>query len=184
MKFEEFQQLALRTEPPISPIDMDVEGVKKLLEMYIGVGNLLDYTKKGIFYKNYTKYDDNYAELINGLNENLLEFLEQKTERKEVDVNFRILHGLLGAITEASEIAMILLKYLETGEIDRANVGEEFSDSDWYKAIAYDELKLDEVTTRTNVINKLRIRFPDKFSDEAAANRDLSAERKALEENI
>ena len=185
MNFKEFQEQALRTEPPLSPINMDVESVKKLLEMYIGVGNLLDYTKKGVFYKNYTKYDDNYAELVNGLNGNLAEFLENSTDRKEVSgVNFRVLHGLLGAITEASEIAMILLKYLETGEIDKANVGEEFSDSDWYKAVAYDELGLDEVTTRTNVINKLRIRFPDKFSDEAAANRNLAAERVELEKNI
>lgn len=186
MNFEEFQKLAMRTEPDNrDTVHMDVQGVKRLLRMYIGVGDLLDYNKKGIFYNKYEKYDENFMQLMTNIDESFLDHCNVDTERKDVNtLNFRILHGLLGAITEASEIASILLKYLETGEIDKANVGEEFSDSDWYKAIAYDELGLDEVTTRTNVIDKLRIRFPDKFDDEKAANRDLAAERQELEKGI
>jgi hypothetical protein len=129
--FKEFQELALRTESKVSSANMDVDSVKTLLRMFIATGNLLDFTKKGVFYNNYTKYDDNFVEIAGMMNDSVLELVMGHGERSEkADLNFRIFHGLLGAITEASEIAMILLKYLETGEIDKANIAEEFSDSD------------------------------------------------------
>ena len=77
-----------------------------------------------------------------------------------------------------------MLKYITTGEVDKVGIGEEFSDIDWYKAITFDELQLEENTCRTNVINKLKVRFPDKYDDAAAANRNLEEERKKLEENL
>lgn len=66
----------------------------------------------------------------------------------------------------------------------RNNVGEEYADIDWYKAIAFDELALDEGATRSAVIAKLALRFPDKFTEEGALNRDLNAEREALDTKI
>jgi NTP pyrophosphatase (non-canonical NTP hydrolase) len=41
--------------------------------------------------------------------------------------------------------------------------------------------KLDGSTIREKNINKLRIRYPEKFSDELAVNRDTDKERKTLE---
>ena len=60
-------------------------------------------------------------------------------------------------------------------DVDPVHVSEELADSDWYKAITVDELNIDYYMSLTNVIRKLRVRFPDKFSIEDAANRDLKS---------
>lgn len=187
LSFEEFTNLALRTESKIDRTNLNVTAFKTLLEVFVTVGTLLDYTKKGIFYNNYTKYDENFERLSKDLVEKALQFDAESLMmgRPEVDdYNFRVIHGLLGAVTESSEMAEHLLNYLNTKEVDKAGIGEEFSDSDWYKAITFDELGLDEQVCRRNVIEKLKVRFPDKYSDEAAANRDLKTERKKLETDI
>lgn len=186
MNFEEFVPLATRTESKISSAQMDVSSIKTLLKLLITVGTLLDYTKKGVFYSNYTKYDDNYVDLLHQLNDGILELANNgNVDRSTVtDLDFRLFHGLLGTLTESSELAEHLLKLVEDGSVDKAGIMEEYGDSDWYKAIAFDTLDASESVSRTNVINKLRIRYPDKYSDEAAANRNLIAEREKLEQNV
>ena len=44
-----------------------------------------------------------------------------------------------------------------------------------------EEFDISMVDVRTKIINKLKVRFPEKFSEEHANVRDLHAERKALE---
>ena len=187
LSFDEFKRLAIRTESVIDSTSINMDAFVSLINMYIKVGTLLDYMKKGIYYNNYTKYDENYAYLVDSLNGEFARFLDfnQTGSRETVDtVDFRLVHALLGTMTEASEIAEHLKNYLVDGTVDAAGIGEEFSDIDWYKAIGFDHLKLSELVCRLNVINKLKVRFPDKYSDEAAANRDLKAEREELERNI
>lgn len=46
------------------------------------------------------------------------------------------------------------------------------------------DLKLDLITALTNNINKLKVRFPDKYSDDLANNRDLNKELEQLQQNI
>ena len=66
---------------------------------------------------------------------------------------------------------------------DIVNLLEENGDINWYQAIMMDALGGDwEQILETN-IKKLRKRFPDKFTNEDANNRDLDAEREILEEN-
>jgi hypothetical protein len=185
--FKEFTQLALRTESVVDEASINVEAFKALLDVFITAGTLLDFMKKGIFYGDYTKYDTHFVEIVGALNDRVLQYIiAERNEIREpvTDLNFRIVHGLLGTITESSEIAEILRKYLDTKSVDSVNVCEEYSDSDWYKAITFNELQLDEQIGRANVINKLRVRFPDKFSAENAASRDLKAEREQLELNL
>lgn len=186
MSFEEFTNLAIRTESVVEEASVDIPSFKSLLEMFVIVGTLLDYTKKGIFYNNYSKYDDNYVSLVQALNDKFLEFVESSCdgERVQQKLDYRLIHGLLGAITESSEIAEHLISYLDSGAVDKAGILEECGDSDWYKAILFDHLNISENTSRTNVIEKLKVRFPDKYSDDAAANRNLSEERKKLENNV
>lgn len=50
-----------------------------------------------------------------------------------------------------------------------------------HAAIAMDELDTDFETEMQRVINKLKIRYPEKFTREAAEDRDLDAERQELE---
>lgn len=187
MDFKVFTEQALRTESKVTSAPLNVESFKALLKMFITVGTLLDYTKKGIFYNNYAKLDENYRELMTKLNDSTAEYINSDLAAARApvsDINFRVLHGLLGAMTESSEIAEHLLNYLETGVVDRAGIAEEFSDSDWYKAITFDELALDEVVSRQNVVDKLRVRFPTAYSDADAAERNLEKERSELEKNV
>lgn len=183
MSFEEFTNLAIRTESVVEEASVDIPSFKSLLEMFVIVGTLLDYTKKGIFYNNYSKYDDNYVSLVQALNDKFLEFVELSCngERVQQKLDYRLIHGLLGTITESSEIAEHLISYLDSGAVDKAGISEEFADSDYYKAILFDELQLSENVSRIKVINKLRVRYPDKFCAVAAANRNLEEERKQLE---
>lgn len=96
--------------------------------------------------------------------------------------NPRILHAAIGCVTEAGEMIDAIKKSVYYGRpLDTVNVLEEGSDILWYLAILFDELGTDFETEMNRVISKLKTRFPDKFTEEDAFNRDLVAERKVLE---
>ena len=87
----------------------------------------------------------------------------------------KVLHALLGIITEAAELTEAYLKN------DVVNMGEELGDLYWYMAILHRKLNtLPEETWRVN-IEKLKARYGDKFSEDRAINRDLDREREILE---
>ena len=92
------------------------------------------------------------------------------------------LHYTLGLVTEAGEIADVYKKFIGYGkEPDNVNVKEEIGDLLWYVA-RFLELKdwTFEDVMRLNT-EKLKARYPEKFTQEAAENRDLKAERRILE---
>lgn len=99
--------------------------------------------------------------------------------------NPRILHAAIGCVTESGELLDALKKQMYYGrELDVVNVKEEAADILWYLAILFDELGTDFETEQERVIDKLKSRFPDKFTEDNAYNRDLEAERKTLENNL
>lgn len=94
----------------------------------------------------------------------------------------RLIHAQMGMQTESSEFTDALKKSLFYGKtLDVTNLKEELGDLLWYVAIAMDELDTDFETEMNRVINKLKVRYPEKFTNEAAENRNLTAERKVLE---
>src|SRR5574343_2068754 len=96
--------------------------------------------------------------------------------------NIRILHAAIGCVTESGELLDALKKQIFYGrELDVVNVKEEAGDILWYLAILFDELGTDFETESNRVINKLKTRFPDKFTEETVYNRELETERKVLE---
>lgn len=92
------------------------------------------------------------------------------------------LHMILGIVTEAGELADAYKKDIAYNKpVDMVNVKEEIGDIMWYignlcKLQGWD---LQDICD-TNIA-KLRTRYPDKFTEEAALNRDLKSERKILE---
>lgn len=92
-----------------------------------------------------------------------------------------IIHGIIGKITEAGELAEALLKCFDGQKLDIANLLEEVGDGQWYDAIICQAIgtTFDQVQ-RTN-IDKLRARFPNKFTEYDANNRNLGIERQILE---
>ena len=97
----------------------------------------------------------------------------------------RLLHGAIGLCTEAGELQDALKRHIFYGKpIDLVNVKEEIGDAFWYMAILADACGTDLGQIAEANIAKLRARFPDKFSEQAAIDRDLDNERSTLESSL
>ncbi len=98
------------------------------------------------------------------------------------DVTPRIEHGVMGAVTEVGELMDAVKKAKIYGRVlDRVNLIEEIGDTMWYLAILADELGVSFEDIWEKNINKLRQRYPEKYTDEQCKNRDVATERKILE---
>jgi len=89
----------------------------------------------------------------------------------------RLLHAGMGLCTEAAEFVDALKKWIFYGkELDNINLKEEIGDTAWYVALAVDVLNttFDEVLSCN--IAKLKKRYPEKFTSDAAINRDVTQE--------
>ena len=95
-----------------------------------------------------------------------------------------VVHGIVGVATETSELVEALLEAMKTGKpIDEVNLKEEVGDCFWYLALIAKACGFSfEEAMQTNA-DKLRARFPDKFTQDRALRRDINAERKILEGN-
>jgi NTP pyrophosphatase (non-canonical NTP hydrolase) len=118
----------------------------------------------------------------------LLKFNEyiQSVKRTESpnfnSVNSRILHGVIGCCTEAGELLDSVKKSLFYGrELDYINIEEEIGDLFWYVALIMDECQFDLEHVLERNIAKLKIRYPEQFTNAHAENRNLEAERSELE---
>jgi len=97
----------------------------------------------------------------------------------------RLLHASMGLVTEAGELMDMLKKHFFYGkELDLVNAKEELGDAEWYIALAIDEMKTTMNEVLTLNINKLKLRYPAKFSSEDAINRNVVAERELLERKV
>lgn len=93
-----------------------------------------------------------------------------------------LLHCAIGISTESGELLDAFKKHIYYGKpLDMVNVGEELADCMWYISNLCRLTNLDFNTLLENNINKLKVRYPDKFTMENALNRDLAAERRELE---
>lgn len=114
-----------------------------------------------------------------------------KTESKDFDKisnrlqdksMIRLLHGGMGLATESAEFLDALKKAIYYGkELDKVNLAEEMGDILWYCAIILDELGVSFEEVMEKNIAKLEARYPEKFTEEKAKNRDLKTERDILE---
>lgn len=93
----------------------------------------------------------------------------------------RLLHSMIGLCTEAGEFQDALKKHIFYGkEIDKTNLKEELGDLCWYISIALDELGFSYEEIMETNIAKLKARYGEKFTENAALNRDLDNEGKIL----
>lgn len=96
------------------------------------------------------------------------------------------MHMVLGVLSEAGEVAGAYKKNFAYGvELDRINVSEELGgDVMWYISNWYNIANFSIYRSMYSNIAKLKIRYPDGFSEEKALNRDKEAERQCLEEHL
>jgi NTP pyrophosphatase (non-canonical NTP hydrolase) len=100
---------------------------------------------------------------------------------KDIDI-IRLLHASMGMSTESSEFVDTVKKTIFYGKsLDKVNLIEEMGDILYYIAMACNVLGTDFETVMERNIAKLKARYPEKFTEELAENRDLEKERAILE---
>ena len=186
---DQFVKDAIRTESVIHDVNTDFAFLQQLLTALINLGSVLDQVKKNVFYgKPFKEGPESIAQLIHDTQVQLQEMMTSDGSPTTCAVNVidpRVFHGVVGIATESTELLEALSTAIfERGKnLDNVNVGEELGDVDWYKAILCDALGISWDNTLSTVIDKLRVRFPDKFDSDKAINRDLATERTVLENN-
>ena len=101
---------------------------------------------------------------------------------KEEGVSPDLLHGAIGLATESGELLDSLKRALFYGAaLDRTNLIEELGDLEWYMAVIREAVGVSQEEVQRINIEKLKARYPAKFSQENALNRDLGRERAILE---
>ena len=91
-------------------------------------------------------------------------------------------HMFYGEISEVGEaVSMLKAHYVYGKDFDMTNMIEELGDIAWFWAGACTILGLDASDVLEKNIDKLRARYPEKFTEYHALNRDLDKEREILE---
>lgn len=188
MDLNQYVQDAIRTESRIDEVTTDRQLLMAMLKCYIASGTILDMIKKNVFYgkeMDRNVFNDCFLDIIRvGMTDMFLDEKPYTSEPVTVDVNPRIFHSIIGVLTESTELAEALEKIIVTGSADNVNILEEFGDIGWYEAIGVDELNGDLEKILTANIDKLRLRYPEKFTSDEAINRDVVTERALLEEGL
>lgn len=94
-----------------------------------------------------------------------------------------IIHAIIGKATEAGELLEALSATAEGAPFDKFNAREEVGDGFWYDALLLKAIDSNFGEAQAVNIAKLRQRFPNKFTEHDANNRDLFEERKILEKD-
>lgn len=165
-----YQQLAQQTSAPASPELVErIKNPKTLGSLRDAMLNFsldgvrLDAFKKHIFYGK--KIDETTFE-------------ESKAGRFiRTEQNIKVIHGIIGICTEAAELAEALMKFLDGTKLDEVNLFEECGDVLWYIAELLTGLDSNFDSCMKANIRKLSLRYPDKFTEFHAENRDLEKER-------
>lgn len=112
------------------------------------------------------------------------ETLDQEAIANRTSGKLRLLHAIMDISSEGGELTDALKAHLFYGKpLDEVNLKEELGDILWFTAVALDVLGLTFEEVMEANISKLKARYPLKFQESLAINRDLDAERVALQES-
>lgn len=151
------------------------------LKTFVCLGNILDQIKKNAMYgkpyniENFRTDFTNSFSYMNELSSVSLNDVET------LDINIRLYHAIIGISCQSAELTKALADNILYVEYDYNNLCDNLRNIRWYLSFGYDELNIGWDKSFESVIEKLRIRYPDKFSSKHAIERDLDAERVALE---
>ncbi len=185
MNLNQYVSNAVRTESQIEKVTMDgIEVFYAVLQIFIASGNILDMYKKNIFYGKEIDWDrvESSLDKIDYLSS--VGKCEEIPQAGSLNIDPRVFHALIGTATEATELMEALFSTMEGDEIDYVNVMEEFGDINWYEAIGCDATGVSFEDILNTNIEKLRNRFPEKFTSENAIKRDLDVERNTLQAGL
>lgn len=175
---EAYSEAALSTACPDDAIDLDRVNwgvTKTALISFQNAAQLLDQIKKSTVYgKPFSAVNNAGAHPIS----------------RPFHVDPQVFHAIVGIATEAGELIQALIKSMYDGkQLDLTNLLEESGDVDWYQALLDSRIQGTQVKRWQSNRDKLSRRYAktrgDKpaFTAEAAITRDLTAERKVLEQD-
>lgn len=209
MGFNEYQRAALRTEAPVTDVVIarlglfgpNLQHAVQLLQEHLSEVDW-DGMKRAVFYGRgpvVDKYNNLQEEIkkMEPLPRLIFESFTRGSPRsfeedvqRVVDANkgktfsptvfqkARVTHAILGKITELIELLDGV--WAQEDLPDAVNVKEEVGDGWWYDALLLDAFGLTAADCAERNIAKLRTRYPEKFTEDRAVDRDLAAERSAL----
>ena len=146
-------------------------------------GQTADLMKRGLFYKEPNAKLQERADAFKIKAEEMYTATGQHIEadRKFTDEQIDIIHAALGLISEAGEIIEeVVMSFIDKRPTDHTNLREESGDVLWYEALLLRTIKSKFEDEAGRNLSKLAKRYPEKFTSEAALNRDLDAEKKVL----
>jgi NTP pyrophosphatase (non-canonical NTP hydrolase) len=180
MQMNEYLGLSEKTEKKFSEgIVLTGEQRKALVLGFLAakeLGDFIDRIKREIIYGKKMTFSEDESDVLDRVDKD--DFPEVLTPWQA-----ELLHMILGSITEPVELGIGFFDYLIGDcELDITNLKEEAGDQLWYLAGVMRLLDTTFEEEADRNIAKLKARFGDKFSEEAALNRDLDIERNVLED--
>jgi len=185
MTFNEYLKASEKTERKF-PDGLTLSGdtvnvLRQMIEMSINYGLLLNEFKKHVIYGAPLDAIQDRVMLLSELQSSILEDRGNTPDITLDSDSAEMLHAMFGVITEAAEIAPLLMsRTLHGDDLSTEELEAEIGDIHWYLAILYRLFGMDEGDIRQKNINKLKARFPDKFDANLALNRNLEAESEAM----
>lgn len=112
----------------------------------------------------------------------LSDLVGHREDSSIVTINSRILHAIMGMVTETGELMDLLKKHIFYGKLySKAQLEDELGDTIWYLILLCNALGISMEKIMEKNIAKLRVRYPEKFTSENALNRDLKKEEEVFE---
>lgn len=174
-----------RTAAPNYPLGRelfvnDFQVAVQLMNIIIAA-NEADAAKRSLFYKT---SNEKLAERLSLAGTTMGDVMNTLSDKGIGITNeeFDFIHGALGMVSEVGEMLEEFLKAKAEGrKMDLPNIKEENGDVMWYLAMwmRYFNLSFEDCAEAN--IAKLRVRFPDKFTEENAHDRNIDKEMEALE---
>lgn len=190
--FDYIEEASLTLSNKFHGEKVTMAAARQIFDDFIRAGQRLDALKKALFYG---KGEDIGPTLALGIElataapyrmvavPDVITSQDEATKFKKAAAKAEvILHCLVGIATESVEGIEALYKAIWGDQpIDRINVLEESGDGFWYHANLFKVLDTTfDIEQRRNIA-KLRLRFPDNFTEYDAINRNTDAEREVLE---
>lgn len=182
MESREYQELApstatLKVEEVLARVNQRPISFIRLLMDVVDACHKLELAKKHILYG---KDPGDWAQSQGDVLVEQLATYSQERFRQCFD----LIHGAIGMATEAGELLQQVSEHVFHQEkLDQTNVTEELGDISWYMALAAKAQGTPFEQVWAANIAKLRARYPaGVFDEKFCHNRDLQAERKAIDE--
>lgn len=164
---------ATRTESVKQQIIANKPALLNLIDILIIYGNIADNVKKQIFYDKPFKLE---------LQHTLLDTYNFNQNKQTLNIDSRLFHGIIGICTESIELLQALK--FDGSPLDKVNLIEELGDILWYVLIMCDQLDVSLDTVIQTMIDKLQTRYPEKYTNERAIQRNIKKERNILQTSI